>query len=32
LQGLPETQKAQLQQIELRALRHLEHEVQALVG
>lgn len=32
LQGLPETQKAQLQQIELRALRHLENEVQALVG
>ena len=31
LQGLPETQKAQLQQIELRALRHLENEVQALV-
>lgn len=32
LQGLPEMQKAQLQQIELRALRHLEDEVQALVG
>ena len=32
LQGLPETQQAQLQQIELRALRHLENEVQALVG
>lgn len=32
LQDLPETQKTQLQQIELRALRHLENEVQALVG
>ena len=32
LHDLPEMQKAQLQQIELRALRHLEHEVQALIG
>ncbi|MDR0213136.1 MAG: leucine-rich repeat-containing serine/threonine-protein kinase [Comamonas sp.] len=32
LHALPETQKAQLQQIELRALRILEAEIQALIG